>query len=204
MSCWATSSRPRSRGRGGRSAVFLVLALLAFAGRPEAAAAKVFLSVDEGVRAAFPGCQIERRTAFLTPEQLRQARAAAGVEVPSALVTFYTAVCAGKPGGVAYVDTHRVRTLAETLLVVVDPEGRVARLEVLSFNEPEDYLPRGPWYGQFLGRRLDGELQLKRGIRPVTGATLTARATTTAVRRILALHQVIAGGPSGPVKKGRP
>ena len=41
------------------------------------------------------------------------------------------------------------------------------------------------------GRKLDDDLALKRGIRSVTGATLTARATTEAVRRILALHRVV-------------
>jgi Na+-translocating ferredoxin:NAD+ oxidoreductase RnfG subunit len=53
-------------------------------------------------------------------------------------------------------------------------------------------MPREGWYGQYEGRLLDDDLALKRGIRPVTGATLTARATTEAVRRVLALHQVIA------------
>lgn len=205
MSCWATSSRAAGRTRGGRRAVLpAVLALLLLGGagaRP--AAAKVFLAVDEALRLAFPGCQVARRTAYLTPEQMAAARALAGVEVPSALVTSYAATCGGKPGGIAYLDTHRVRTLPETVLVVVDPAGAVRRLEVLSFSEPEEYMPRGAWYGQFLGRRLDGDLQLKRGIRPVTGATLTARATTAAVRRVLALHQVIQQGMSGPPGAGR-
>ncbi|MDH3816392.1 MAG: hypothetical protein OEV48_17995 [Acidobacteriota bacterium] len=39
---------------------------------------------------------------------------------------------------------------------------------------------------------MDDELALKRDIRPVTGATLTARATTEAVRRVLAIHAVAA------------
>jgi hypothetical protein len=67
----------------------------------------------------------------------------------------------------------------------------VARLEVLAFAEPEEYLPRARWYGQFLGRALDDELNLGRGIRGVSGATLTARATTRAVRRVLAVHAVL-------------
>lgn len=154
-------------------------------------AAKVFLSVDEALKLAFPGCQVERKTAYLTAEQVRRARELSGVEVPSALVTYYLARRAGQPAGTAYFDTHRVRTLPETLMVVVDPQGRVARVEVIAFREPEDYLPRGAWYEQFRGHGLDRELQLKQGIHPVTGATLTARATTDAVRRVLALHQVI-------------
>ena len=78
-------------------------------------------------------------------------------------------------------------------MIVVDPQGRVARIEVISFREPEDYLPRGAWYEQFRGKALNPNLQIKRDIRPVTGATLTARATTDAVRRVLALHQILTG-----------
>ena len=150
--------------------------------------------MDEALRLAFPGAEVARRTAYLTQEQVRRARALAGVEVPSALVTYYQAKRAGRPAGTAYFDTHRVRTLPETLMIVVDPQGKVARMEVISFREPEEYLPRGVWYEQFRGRSLDRDLQLKRDIHPVTGATLTARATTDAVRRVLALHQVIGEG----------
>lgn len=182
MSCWVSSS---SR----RAAAFALVLLLGAGAVPSLA--KVFLSVDEALRLAFPGCQVTRRTAFLTPDQLRRARELAGAAVPSALVTSYEAKRNGQSAGVAYFDTHRVRTLPETLMVVVDPQGKVARLEVISFREPEEYMPRGPWYEQFRGRGLDRDLQLKAGIHPVSGATLTARATTDAVRRVLALHQVI-------------
>jgi hypothetical protein len=85
-----------------------------------------------------------------------------------------------------------VRTLEETVMVVVDPDGRVARVEVIAFDEPPDYLPRAEWYRQFDGRPLDAELDLERAIRPVTGATLTAVATTAAARRVLALHRALA------------
>ena len=86
-----------------------------------------------------------------------------------------------------------MRTLPETLMVVVDPQGKVARVEVLAFAEPEDYLPPGRWYGQFLGQGLSDELALGHHIRGVTGASLTARATTDAVRRVLAIHQALHG-----------
>jgi hypothetical protein len=189
MSFWATSSRAATTA--------LILGLLLTPAAP--AAAKVFLSVDEAVKLALPNCQVEHRTAFLTPAQVQQVKALAGVEMPSALASYYQ--CKDKALGTVWFDTHRVRTLPETLMIVVDPQGKVTRIEVISFREPEEYMPRGAWYQQFLGKRLDGDLQLKRGIRPVTGASLTARATTDAVRRVLALHQVLVSAsarlPSG-------
>jgi hypothetical protein len=76
-------------------------------------------------------------------------------------------------------------------MVVVAPDGSIARVELLSFDEPLEYVPKPRWYEEFRGRRLDQELNLKRGIHAVTGATLTARATVAAVREALAAHQVL-------------
>jgi len=208
---WVTSSearfalpRPVLRGgRGLRSTLTAVAILGALAFGPGAAApadARVLLTVDEALDLAFPDCTIDRGTVFLTEEQVTEAKEISGQEVPSALVHPYRATCDGADGGTAYFDTHRVRTLPETLMVVVGPDGEVARIEVLSFKEPPEYMPRELWYEQFLGETLTPELDLKRHIRQVTGATLTARATTAAVRRVLAIDRVIeddasSGGP---------
>lgn len=167
----------------------MVLAVLvAFA---PAADARVFLSVDEALDLAFPGCAVERSTVYLTDGEVTRVGALAGEKPAGAIVHPYAATCDSKAGGTAYFDTHRVRTLAETLMVVVAPDGTVRRIEILTFDEPQDYIPREIWYDQFDGEELDGDLSLKRDIRPVTGATLTARATTEAVRRVLAIHQVL-------------
>ena len=159
--------------------------------------AKVFLTTEEALKLAFPGCTVQRGTVYLTPEQLERASKASGQPPAQAVVNPYAATCEGKPAGTAYFDVHRVRTLPETIMVVVAPDGTVRRIEVLAFNEPEDYLPKAAWYGQFVGKKLGDELSLKQAIRPISGATLTARATTEAVRRVLAVHQVLAT-PSVP------
>ncbi|MDQ7087038.1 MAG: FMN-binding protein [Acidobacteriota bacterium] len=116
----------------------------------------------------------------------------AGSPLPTRLVTRYRLYSgAGRLLAVAYVDTHLVRSLAETLLIVVDDGGKVRRVEVLAFKEPPEYRPRAAWYGQFEGRGLDGELQVRRGIRVLAGATLSSHAATDAVRRVLAVHQIL-------------
>ncbi|HEV8631116.1 MAG TPA: FMN-binding protein [Thermoanaerobaculia bacterium] len=189
---------------------FLVpLALAALVALTLAAPAggRVLLSQQDALALAFPGCDVQRATVYLSAAQVERAGRLAGEPVRSALVPTYAARCGGKPAGTAYFDAHPVRTLPETVMVVVSADGRVRRVEVLSFDEPADYLPRHPWYDQFEGRALDSELRLKRGIRPVTGASLTARATTGAVRRVLALHQVIAeaaGTPAAATPKPAP
>ena len=188
------SARLDSASRAPHRRPFTLVAvalLLAVAGRAEG---RVLLSQDEALRLAFgEGAVAEKRTAFLTEGQVARARelAGPGIEVPSALVTRYEGRRDGASLGFAYFDTHVVRTLPETLMVVVGPDGGVARVEVVVFSEPQEYLPREAWYGQFRGRRLDRELSVKRGIHGITGATLSAGAATDAVRRILAIDRTL-------------
>jgi hypothetical protein len=156
--------------------------------------AKVFLKLEEALAQSFPAsrsCKTEAQSKVLTSEQMKKAGELAGSSIPSPLVVRYVATCEGKPAGVAYTDTHRVRTHPETLLIVVSPKEAVEKVEVLSFDEPLDYIPRERWYGTFHNQKLDPELQLKKAIPFVTGASLTSRATTEAVRRVLAIHRTL-------------
>jgi Na+-translocating ferredoxin:NAD+ oxidoreductase RnfG subunit len=157
-----------------------------------AAGATVLITVEEALALAFPGASTARQTLFLSDDQRNRAEQESGSEVSSALATRYVARDEeGAVIGWAYLDTHRVRTLPETLMVVLAADGAVQRVEVVTFREPIEYMPRQGWYAQYKGQLLDDDLALKRDIRPVTGATLTVRATTEAVRRVLAIHAVV-------------
>lgn len=188
------SDLPCRVSRRARSwvAVLAAATLFLLAGVPTVA--KVFLTREQAFELAFGDADVRRDAAFLSEAQVERARAIAGkgVEIRSAMVTRYVATRKGVLAGTAYLDTHRVRTLEETLMIVVAPDGTVARVEVLTFREPEDYIPRDRWYDQFDGRALDDELAVKRGIHGITGATLSADAATAAVRRVLAIHRVLA------------
>ena len=160
-----------------------------------AGGATVLVTVEEALDLAFPGAATERETLFLSDEERAAVAERSGAEVSSGLATRYVARSAdGSVVGWAYLDTHRVRTLPETLMIVLDADGTVGRVEVVTFREPLEYMPREEWYEQYNGQILDDDLALKRDIRHVTGATLTARATTEAVRRVLALHEIAGGG----------
>ncbi|MGD8377959.1 MAG: FMN-binding protein [Acidobacteriota bacterium] len=181
---WATCSRT-------------VLSALLLAGSLPAVRGGVLLTQEEALEVAFPGCAVERIVAFLDPDQVRRIEELGGTAMDTRMVVQYRATREGALVGTAYFDAHRVRTLPETIMVVVGPDDRVLRIDVLSFDEPPDYLPRPRWFEQFQGRELDPELSLDRGIRGVTGATLSSRAVTAAVRRILAAHRVLLESADG-------
>ena len=152
---------------------------------------KVFMRVDEALKLAFPDCEVDRGTVYLTEDQRKRAKDLAKFDIPLRIFHPYKAMKDGKHIGTAYFDTHKVRTMNESVMIVVTPDDKISRVEILSFSEPVEYVPSGKWYGQFTDKKLNDDLSLKRKIRGMTGATLTARATTKCARRVLALHQAI-------------
>ena len=183
----------RTQGAVGRFAFLFVI--VAAAGAAQSAG---LISVEEALETAFPGAEFKRETVFLTDAQMDTVEHNAGERPGSALTTRFRAQSDQTTIGWAYLDTHRVRTQPETVMVIITPDGSVRRIEVVVFREPMDYMPPDSWYGQFEDLQLDEELELKRTIRPITGATLTARATTDAVRRILAIHAALEESESQP------
>jgi hypothetical protein len=163
-----------------------------------AAQGKVFLTTDEALALAFPGCQIVRKEHVLDERQRALVGEQAGQAVPRSIVFAYEARRDGVLVGTAWFDRHRVRSLQELLMIVVGTDGRCLRIEVLAFGEPVDYLPRDTFYAQLVGRSLDPELSTKRAIRGVAGATLTVDATVAAVRQVLATHAVVYPGQKPP------
>jgi FMN-binding domain len=193
MSTWAISSNSVRVNAGGARAARILAALVLFGGGHPAVLLGQ-LSLQEAVASAFPPpAVVERRTAFLSQDDLKEVQVLAGPDVPvtQSVVTYYVARRDGVPIGVAYFDSHRVRTLNEVLMIVVQPDDRIGRIEVLRFAEPPEYHASAPWLKQFQGKALNDELSLKGSIRMMTGASLTSNATVRAARRVLALHHQI-------------
>lgn len=161
-----------------------------------AAEGRVYMTRPQALASAFPsGVNVTRQTFFLTKQQVADARRESGVPFDDQLLIRYVGATGDAVAGYAYFDTHRVRTLAETVMIVVRPDGRVDRIEILSFDEPTDYLPKRRWIDQIIGRKLDPDLSLNRAVRPLSGASLSAQAIVNASRKVLALHHVIGGPP---------
>ena len=146
---------------------------------------------EEALKAAYPGAEIHSEVLFLTEAEKKDAEKTSGAPITTLLVAKSDLKQNGKSVGRAYLDTHVVRTKKESLLVMLNPDGTLKRVEVVAFLEPPEYMPSERWYQQFDGKTLNDNLKLDRDIRAVTGATLTARATTEAVRRVMAIDAIV-------------
>lgn len=173
-----------------------LLVLLASAARPARGVERA--TPESALAAVFGDARIERKSTALSDAELDAAKQLCG-ETPSArLAIWHEATRDGVVVGRGWLDTHVVRTLPETILVSCDDQGRVLRVDVLTFREPPDYLPPARWLRQFDGKPLDADLAISRDIAALGGATLSGRAVTNAVRRCLALDAQIRSRAAKP------
>jgi len=172
----------------------------------EGSGGRVFMKLDEALKLAFPKLEVKRSTRFLSKAEKARVKTLGGSSIVSGIIYPYEAWRKDSKTGekvliaTAYFETHRVRSLRETVMFVVSPEGKILRTEVLAFYEPTEYMPNKRFYAQFAGKVLDDELRVSRGVKTVTGCTLSVNASVKSARRILAIHKVL-GEPAPPKKK---
>jgi hypothetical protein len=170
--------------------VALCAALLALLAGPSHPTREEALTQAFGAKAAFA-----RTTHWLTPAQRERATTLAGAPVRAVAEVWTARDAEGRLLGSALVDARTVRTHGQTVLYAIAPDGKLARAIVLGFDEPREYLPKPAWYDALAGKPLDDDLQLKRGVHAVTGATLTARATVAGAREALAVRKALDEAP---------
>ena len=153
------------------------------------------MSKEDALKLAFPEAdRVETVNLFLTEDQLAQVKQRTGVILDSPIATFYV----GKKGqaitGYAAIEAATVRTLPETVMVVLDSDGSVRFAEILAFFEPPEYMPPKRWLEQFRKARLSPTLRVGGDIHAITGATLSAQAITRQVRKTTALCEILLKG----------
>jgi hypothetical protein len=152
----------------------------------------VFYSKEEAFELAFGlGAEIENRPLYLTDAQQAAVEQQARVRLDTQFYTFFEGRRGGQVLGYAAIESHTVRTQAETLLVVLSPAGELVRAEILAFHEPPEYKPADIWFKTLIGKPT-AQLRLGEGVDGITGATLSVRATLDSIRKVQALfHQVL-------------
>lgn len=155
------------------------------------ARAGVYHSRESAIELALPGADsVTTRTLMLSEAEASDVATRAGAALESRIVRVYEEWRDGEVKHRGIIDTHQVRSLPETLLIVADRANRVEAVHLLAFHEPEQYQASGKWFAQFEERTLDADMAVRRGIAGIAGATLTSNAVTAAVRRALATLQV--------------
>ncbi|NIV03248.1 MAG: FMN-binding protein [Calditrichae bacterium] len=156
---------------------------------------QVFKTQDEALGETFANADtVLRKTLFLENEGLQKLQEMSHSKFTSSIITYYQGIKNDSIVGHAFFEDQIVRTKKAIIMVVVAPDHRVKQVEVLAFFEPQDYLPIEKWFELFEGKTLTEALLPGRQIHAITGATLSVRAFTYAVRRALAIHEFLEKG----------
>ena len=127
----------------------------------------------------------------LSPADVKAVEARARAKCATRLAAAYLAWRGDTLAGVGWTDRRVIRTREAVLLVAVAPDTSIARIEVLGFAEPPDYLPPARWLGLFRGRGTRKPLTAQRTVPNLAGATLTSRAVNESARLALAWYEVL-------------
>ena len=158
------------------------------------ASGSVLQTLPETLHKVFPGKgTVEKKNEYLTAAQIQSINSDLEYKMDekSTLVTYFEYRENGILNATAYIDTDVVRKETETLMVVVDSQGSIRDIEIMSFHEPKDYIPPVMWKNQFKGKTSKEIYRSKSNIAGITGATLTSKAVTKSVQKTLAIHHLL-------------
>ncbi len=170
---------------------FIVIFLLFFASIASAAN-RTYASADEVLKRSYPDAVFDKKVISISTEERAQIAGIIKKRFFKRRMTFYVATKNGLTEGYAAIGNERGKTRQITFMVFIDTDGVVTDLDILAFRESQGYEIENPrWRKQFLGKSLASRLRLKRDIRNISGATLSARAVTKGVKNILATFKVV-------------
>ena len=146
---------------------------------------------DEALEMAFPDADnVEKLEIYLSEDDVQKIESLAKAKLNGRLFMVYKATKGEEAIGYAVIDTHELRSMTETVMFVVNPDGTLRQTEILAFFEPPDYMPANNWIVLFNGKSAGDTLRVGRDIPNISGATITAVALSEAARKTLALVRI--------------
>ncbi len=154
--------------------------------------AKVLISPQESMKMAFgDGVEVTKKNILLKKDQAQRVQKSARVKIPSKIVRVYTAIKDSEIVGYGILVNKKVRSKNGVILYHISKDDLLLSIEVISFNEPLEYLPSENWNKQFNNTKTDHMLQVSKNIPTISGATLSANAITDGSRIAFAVYNEI-------------
>lgn len=174
----------------------LALAVLGVA--TPAAAAETFFTREQLLASFFPTSErVTFRKVKPSPAQQEALRAKLGTSPRRAEWVIFVAMTGGAIDGYAVIDEEPGQHEPITFGVKLSPAGVVERQEIMVYREKYGAEVADPRFeAQFVGKGAKDALRLGVEVDVVTGATISCRAMTNGVRRVIAVvdELVVRGG----------
>jgi len=169
---------------------------------PSRGHALVYLTPEEALRRLIPEAETFREAPIrLSNSQKSRVEGLLGTAVREETYPSWIAERAGLAIAHAVLLNVVGKEQPITFLVAVGADGTVRGVEVLVYRESEgSEIRSGRFIRQFVGKTLAAPLKLGRDIEAISGATLSSRSTAYAVKKSLALVDVVYRMPDGDTR----
>lgn len=152
-----------------------------------AAYGTTYLTVEQAQAAIFPGAHFTASPVTLTKDQVAAIEKKSGVNVRKNEVQAWKS----SDGGYFIVDEVVGKHEFFTIAVGLNADSSVKQIEIMDYKESYGYEVRNEaWRKQFTGKTSAAPLKLTDDIKNISGATLSCRHVTDAVKRLLATYDI--------------
>lgn len=150
---------------------------------------KEYLTLDQALAKVFAQADSTwKETWAPEPQEISEMEELLGWRLGSPEFVFHRASKKGKDLGIAMVTEEKGRFKPITFMVKVSPQGQVESVLVMVYRESRgDGVKRKRFLKQFQGKSARSPLRMNRDVTSLSGATLSSRAVTAGVRRVLLL-----------------
>ncbi len=177
--------------QGSKKKIALLIVLFTLVLLPDAALSKVYLTQEKALKSAFPQAdKIDKKILRLNKEQKDRISQKSGQPINFSYKSVYIAEKDGKRLGYAIVDQVKGKSSFIKYLVAIAPEGMIRNVLILSYRGTKGSDVRHERFRkQFIGKRENDPLKLGVDIDAITTATISSRAITDGVRKLINFWQ---------------
>ena len=130
---------------------------------------------------------ITKKNILLSKSRYAHIEKNAKAKLNTKIYRIFTAKKDEKILGYGILINRKVRS-KNTVVLYFIADDKLLDIEIIAFNEPQEYLPSKTWQSQFQNIETTKMLKLSRNIPTITGATLSARSVTDASRIAFAIY----------------
>ena len=150
--------------------------------------ATTYMSVEQAQAALFPRASFVSMPLTLTADQISAVEAKTKVPVKLGQLNVWRTTT----GGFLFVDKVIGKHDLITFALAIEETGHIKGIEILDYREAYGYEIRGAkWREQFVGKTKDAALTVGDDIKNISGATLSTRHVTNAVRNLIAIYALV-------------
>ena len=150
---------------------------------------RVYLTEDAALKLSFSDCdRVERKVHAVTKDERKKIESRLGWALSESTVTIFEGFRENQPRGRSVIAEEMGKFKPITFMVKVSNEGKVERVDVLTYREAVgSEVRRRRFTGQFQGKTAKDPLRINRDILNITGATMSVQAMTAGVKKVLVL-----------------